>query len=86
MDAEASGDHDALKLWQQLQDEVHQWKFTPFERNGVAVTAEVEEYMDLVPPEKKPKVHLLLLLFDRTPRLQFRLKEMDVSVAVHPIL
>src|SRR5207244_2510430 len=48
MDADAGGDHDALIFWPQLQDEVRQWKFTPFEKNGIAVTAEVEEYLDLV--------------------------------------
>lgn len=56
--AEASGEDEILKFWPQLQDEVHQWKFTPFERNGKAVTAEVEEYMDLVPPEQLPKNHV----------------------------
>jgi ankyrin repeat protein len=58
MDADASGDRDTLKFWPQLQDEVRQWKFTPFEENGKAVTAEVEEYIDLVPPERQPKIHV----------------------------
>lgn len=31
VDADANGDRDAQKFWPQLQDEVRQWKFTPFE-------------------------------------------------------
>lgn len=58
VDAEASGNHKTLKFWPQLQGEVRQWKFTPFEENGKAVTAEIEEYMDLVPPERLPKNHV----------------------------
>jgi ankyrin repeat protein len=56
--ADASGDREMLKFWPQLQGEVRQWKFTPFEMNGKAVTAEVEEYIDLVPPERLPKNHV----------------------------
>lgn len=51
---DASGDSKILKFWPQLQDEVLQWKFMPFRENGEAVTAEVEEYIDLVPPERLP--------------------------------
>ncbi len=57
LDADAGGDKDTLKFWPQLQDEVRQWKFTPFVVNGQAVTAEVEEYIDLVPPERVPTKH-----------------------------
>lgn len=56
--ADASGEDEILKFWPQLQDEVLQWKFTPFEESGKAVTAEVEEYIDLVPPERLPKRHV----------------------------
>src|SRR5580700_3344406 len=52
VDTDATGDPELLKLWPQLQSEVRQWKFTPFEENGRAVTAEVEEYIYLVPPER----------------------------------
>jgi ankyrin repeat protein len=51
-------DGGALRFWPQLESEVHQWKFTPFEQNGNPVTAEVEEYIDLVPPERLPKTHV----------------------------
>ena len=57
-DANASGDSKSLAFWPQLQGEVYQWKFAPFEKNGKAVTAEVEEYIDLVPPERLPKIHV----------------------------
>jgi ankyrin repeat protein len=56
--AEASGNEDAVKFWPLLQDEVRQWKFIPFEQNGNPVTAEIEEYLDLVPPERLPKTHV----------------------------
>lgn len=51
-------DGGALKFWPQLEKEVRQWKFTPFERNGNPVTAEIEEYIDLVPPERLPKIYV----------------------------
>jgi ankyrin repeat protein len=51
-------DGGTLKFWPQLESEVHQWKFTPFEENGNPVTAEIEEYIDLVPPERLPKTHV----------------------------
>ncbi len=56
--AAAGGDDKLLKFWPQLQAEVLQWKFTPFEKNEKAVTAEVEEYIDLVPPERLPTNHV----------------------------
>jgi ankyrin repeat protein len=58
VDADASGDNEVLQFWPQLQDEVRHWKFTPFEESGKAVTAEIEEYIDLVPPERPPKSHV----------------------------
>jgi ankyrin repeat protein len=57
-DADAGGDPEVLKYWPQLEGEVRLWKFTPFEVNGKAVTAQVEEYIDLVPPERLPKNHV----------------------------
>jgi len=52
--AEAKGDSDTLKFWHQLEGEVSQWRFTPFEVNGQPVTATIEEYIDLVPPGRLP--------------------------------
>jgi ankyrin repeat protein len=59
MDVDANGDKDALKFWPQVEGEVRQWKFTPFEQNGNPVMAEIEEYIDLVPPERLPKKHVI---------------------------
>jgi ankyrin repeat protein len=56
--AEAGGDKDTLKFWPQVQDEVLRRKFAPFETDGKNVTAEVEEYIDLVPPERLPTRHV----------------------------
>ncbi len=58
LDADPSADPELTKYWPQLQAEVRQWKFTPFEQDGKAVTATVEEYIELVPPERLPAVHV----------------------------
>jgi ankyrin repeat protein len=58
IDASAAGDSKTLAFWPQVQGEVRQWKFTPFEKRGEAVTAEVEEYITFVPPERLPKTHV----------------------------
>jgi hypothetical protein len=58
VEVQASGDDKTLKFWPQLKGEVSEWKFTPFVRNGKAVTAEIREYIDLVPPERLPKNHV----------------------------
>ena len=63
-----------LKFWPQLESEVRRWKFTPFEQNGIPVTAEVEEYIDLVPPERLPNVHI------DPPPLQ---RNSRVSISLH---
>jgi len=50
--ADATGNPEDDKFWLQVQSEVYQWKFKPFEKDGKPVTAEVEEYVNLVPPER----------------------------------
>jgi ankyrin repeat protein len=57
--AEANGDDELMKLWPQLESEVLSWKFTPFEKDGKAVPAEIEEYIDLVPPERLPTHYVI---------------------------
>jgi len=59
MQATADGDDDILKFWPDLRTEVLHWKFTPFEQNGQPITAKVDEYLDLVPPERLPLIHML---------------------------
>ncbi len=56
--ARAGGDKDDIKFWPEVEEEVLQWRFTPFEVNGKPVTAEVQEYLDLVPPERLPTKHV----------------------------
>ena len=58
VDADAGGDNKVLKLWPQIQVQMRQWKFTPFEVDGEAVTAQVEEYIELVPLGRLPKNHV----------------------------
>jgi hypothetical protein len=54
----ALGDPRSLQSYSQLEKEVSQWKFTPFEEDGKAVTATVQEYIELVPAERLPKKHV----------------------------
>lgn len=58
MKAEAAGDDALMKHWPEVRGEVYRWRFTPFEKNGEAVTATVEEYVNLVPSERMPKKHV----------------------------
>jgi hypothetical protein len=58
IDVEANGDSNDLKFWPQVEPEVRQWKFIPFEMNDKAVTAEVEESVSLIPPQRFPKIHV----------------------------
>ncbi len=58
MHADASGSSTVMKFWPSLETEVSQWKFRPFEVDGKPVDAEVEEYIDLVPPERLPTKHV----------------------------
>jgi ankyrin repeat protein len=56
--AEVGENDELMRFWSKVSPEVLQWKFVPFEENGKAVTAEIEEYIDLVPPERLPKLHV----------------------------
>lgn len=56
--SEASGQESDMRFWPQAQDVVNRWSFTPFEVDGKAVTAQVEEYINLVPPERTPAKHV----------------------------
>jgi ankyrin repeat protein len=56
--AETSGEDEDTRFWPQVEGEVSQWKFTPFTKGGKAVTAEVDESIVLVPPERLPKTHV----------------------------
>ena len=58
LDAKPAGEEPDLKFWPALRPEVLAWKYTPFEVDGRPVTASVEEYVDLVPPEQFPSVHV----------------------------
>jgi hypothetical protein len=56
--AETSGEDEDTRFWPQVEGVVSQWKFTPFTKGGKAVTAEVDESIVLVPPERLPKIHV----------------------------
>jgi ankyrin repeat protein len=57
-DAEAESDEATMKFWPQLRDEILRWRFVPFEEEGRPTIAEVEEYVDLVPPGRLPTRHI----------------------------
>src|SRR5216684_1687528 len=80
VDAEPSGDNEVLKFWPQLQDEVRQWKFTPFEESGIPVTAEFEEYIEtLFRPNDCRRPMWLRQHFGQTRKLRFPFSEQGVS-------
>jgi hypothetical protein len=58
LDAKTEGEDEDSKFWPDLRPEVLRWKFIPFEVDGHPVTASVEEYIDLVPPERFPSIHV----------------------------
>jgi hypothetical protein len=58
LDAKTEGEDEDNKFWPALHPEVLRWKFVPFEVDGRPVTASVEEYIDLVPPERFPSIHV----------------------------
>lgn len=56
--AEANTDDNTQQFWPQIRTVVMGWKFRPFEVDGKPVTAQVEEYVELVPPERFPTTHV----------------------------
>lgn len=58
LDAKAEGEARDVALWPALRPEVLGWKFKPFAVDGHPVTASVEEYIDLVPAERFPSIHV----------------------------
>lgn len=56
--ARAESQDDAMKFWPRIEPEVGRWRFTPFELDGKPVTAAVEEYVDVVPPQRLPVIHV----------------------------
>ncbi len=57
-DAHAAGQPDELQLWPQIEPQVRQWKFTPFKVDNQPATVQVEEYANLLPPERFPTSHV----------------------------
>lgn len=55
---DASSTDGAMQFWPRLEKEVHDWKFRPFETSGKAVETQVEDYINIVPAERLPKVHV----------------------------
>ncbi len=57
LEAKPAGEERDLKFWPELRPEVLRWKFIPFEVDGHPVTASVEEFVNLIPPEEFPSIH-----------------------------
>ena len=65
---------DLAKFRPKIQSEITQWKFRPFEMEGKSVAAKLEEYIDLVPPERLPAKHVTppVLRPDSSVRIRLR--------------
>ena len=74
VDAEATGDAKSLGAWPQLRGEAVAWKFLPFEKDGKPVAADVEEYIDLVPPERLPQKHVVPPVIRSNSKIQITLE------------
>ena len=85
IDSKADGNGELLKFWPQLQSEVSQWKFTPFEKTSDAVTAEVEEYIDLVHRNGSRKVNVAAPILRPDSTVVIRFVRMDV-LQQYPLL
>src|SRR6185312_6736653 len=72
--AEVTDNGDSIQFWPIAKAEVLQWKFIPFEQNGKAVTAKVEEYLDLVPQERLPKSHVVPPVLRRDSKILITLE------------
>jgi ankyrin repeat protein len=55
----AEAARELLDYWPKVRDEVLAWRFVPFETNGTAVVAEIEEYLVLSPAERLPTRHVI---------------------------
>jgi ankyrin repeat protein len=58
LQVKASSPDGAMKYWPRLESEVRRWKFKPFEVDGKAVDATLDDYINIVPAERLPKVHV----------------------------
>ncbi len=52
--ATAHGSADELRYWPMLEREVEAWLFSPFLRDGQPVTVQVDDGVNLLPPERLP--------------------------------
>ena len=58
LQVKASSPNGAMKYWPRLESEVRRWKFRPFEVDGKAVDATLDDYINIVSAERLPKVHV----------------------------
>lgn len=54
----ATGDEVSLREWPRLRSEVLHWKFRPFQIRGKAATVTIDEFFQLLPPERMPTRHI----------------------------
>ena len=71
--AEANGRPDEMKFWPQITEEIIRWKFVPFEMDGKAVMAQIEETVQLVPPERLPTSHVAAPIFGPSSKVMITL-------------
>ncbi len=73
-DVRIGADAESARFWPEVEQEVRGWRFTPFEKDGKPVRAEVEEYLDFVPPEQVSKKHVEAPAIRTESKIEIRLE------------
>lgn len=71
--ARPKGNSKLNRYWPEVEPTVRRWKFRPFERDGMPVTAHVTEYVNLVPPEHLPTHHVPAPVLRRDSQVEISL-------------
>jgi ankyrin repeat protein len=83
--AQATGTNNTMALWPQLQGEVYQWKFIPFENDGKPTAVEVEEDIYVAPPERLPTTHVTPPLIKPDSKITITLDRTSSLYGAEPV-
>jgi ankyrin repeat protein len=83
--AQATGTNNTMALWPQLQGEVYQWKFIPFEKDGKPTAVEVEEDIYVAPPERPPTTHVTSPLIKSDSKIAITLDRTSSLYGAEPV-
>jgi ankyrin repeat protein len=56
--AEMNDGEKRPESWPSIRDEIKQWRFTPFEKAGQNISVQTQAFIELIPPEKHPSIHV----------------------------